>query len=232
MLNSLNHVAIIMDGNRRWAKQRLLSPYSGHKNGVVNIKDIILLALSNNIKMLSLYSFSIENLKRSKSEIDNIFKIIIDYANSSLDFLLENNIQVNFLGDRSLFPDFLKDKIYKLEEDTSHFDKLVVNLLFFYGGKQEIFHAVKNIANDIYNNRLNIDNLDLSTFESYLWTFKAPSPDLIIRTGGFKRLSNFMLYQAAYSEIYFTDILWPDFGSKEFQNAIDDFYKRERKFGY
>jgi len=231
MLNSLNHVAIIMDGNRRWAKKRFLMPWQGHQNGALKLKEIINVVLKENIKILTLYTFSLENFKRSKEEIQHIFQIIIEESIKNLDYLLENGIKVNFIGDKNYFPDHLKFYIENIENKTMQLDKLILNILFCYGGQQEIFNAVKLIAHDISNNILSLNDLNKEKFESYIWTGKIGSPDLIIRTGGFKRLSNFMLYNSAYSEIYFTDTLWPDLTNKEFQEAINDFYKRERKFG-
>lgn len=220
-----------MDGNRRWAKQRGLMPWLGHQAGTDVIKPIIEFCLENKIEFLSLYNLSIENLKRSPEEIDFLLNIMINESQKVLPDLCKYEVKVRFIGDPSLFPEKVKPVINKIETETNRFNKLHLNLLFCYGGRQEIMAGIKKIAQDIQQGIINPDQITESLFDNYLWTAAIPDPELIIRTGAQQRLSNFLLIKSAYSELYFTDTLWPDFKKDELIKALEDFKNRQRRYG-
>lgn len=227
----LKHLAIIMDGNRRWAKKQMLMPWLGHKQGIETVKLVIKFCLIHKIEFVSLYTFSLENFKRSQEERDFLFNMIINQAEEFLPELINNQIKIKFYGDKSYYPDNIKPVIEKLENSTQNFESLKLNILFCYGSKQEIVEATKNIAQDIKLGKILPENITPELFHTYLWTGKIPNPELIIRTGGPKRLSNFLLYQAAYSELYFTDKLWPEITEQDLSEALDSYNHIQRKFG-
>ncbi len=227
----ISHLAIIMDGNRRWAKRNSLMPWQGHSKGVETVKMAVEFCLKKGIKYLSLYTFSIENFKRSPQEVTYLFELLIDQATKNLDFLLKNQVKVNFVGDRSLFPEHVLSASENLEEKTSDCKSLDLNILFCYGGQQEIVAGVKAAINLVQNNKLDIASLNEKSFGDLLWSSIAPAPDLIIRTGGMHRLSNFLLYNAAYSELYFIDKLWPDLIDSDLDQALNFFEDCKRNFG-
>lgn len=227
----MKHLALIMDGNRRWAKRNGLRPWFGHRRGAESIKQVVNFCLKKNISYLTLYTFSIENFKRSKEECAYIFEIIKNESLKHLDLFLEHGVCVRFIGDRTLFPESIMKAIYELEERTKDLKKLNLNFLFCYGGRQELIGGIKLLIGKIKQGILTEDAINEKELESCLWTRGIPEPELIIRTGGAHRLSNFLLYQAAYSEFYFTDCLWPDIDEVHLQKACDAFELTQRNFG-
>jgi undecaprenyl diphosphate synthase len=226
-----NHIAIIMDGNGRWAKKRGLPRTVGHKYGVKAVKKIVRAAGEIGIKYLTLYTFSTENWKRPKKEVSAIMNLLYETTRRELNELLENNVRLITTGDiEALSPrrrKMLKEAIARTASDTG----LTLNLALNYSGRFEILQAVKNIAVDYAGGVFKIDNIDEKLFSSYLQTNGLPDPDLLIRTSGEMRISNFLLWQTSYTELYITDVLWPDFDEVDFYNAIVDFQNRERRFG-
>jgi undecaprenyl diphosphate synthase len=225
------HVAIIMDGNGRWARQRGLPRTAGHKYGVKAVKKVVRAAGDIDLKYLTLFTFSTENWNRPKSEVSAIMNLLYETTRRELNELLENNVRLITTGDiESLSPkrrDMLKDAISRTSGNTG----LTLNLALNYSGRLEIIQAVKHIAADIAAGKMKSDELDERQFSKYLLTDGLPDPDLLIRTSGEMRISNFLLWQMSYTELYVTDILWPDFDEAAFYKALSDFQKRERRFG-
>ena len=220
------HIAIIMDGNGRWAKKRSLPRTAGHAAGSKNFKDIARYCNKIGLKYLTVYAFSTENWKRPKEEVDNIMKIFKDYLEDAKNFK-DENIMVRFIGDRSVLnPDIIR--LMKEAEDASaDATGLKLNIAINYGGRDEIVHAVK----DIVKSGISADDITEQTISEHLYTAGQPDPDFIIRPSGEYRLSNYLIWQSAYAEYWFSDILWPDFKPKDLDRAIDDFNKRNRRFG-
>lgn len=227
----IKHLAVIMDGNRRWAKKRLLTPWKGHQEGVEAVQRTIEFCVQKQIRYLSLYTFSLENFKRSEQEKNYLFGTIAKQAYKRLPELIKQGVRVCFIGDRALFPKDIVPTVNKVEEQTKHLDRLQVNLLFCYGAQQEIAHAVKKLFSKIKSGAISEDQLSAKLLSEHLWTHGIPEPDLIIRTGGRKRLSNFLLFQAAYSELYFLDCLWPDIRQQDLEHAIYSFEEIQRNHG-
>ena len=224
------HVAIIMDGNRRWAKKNNLNTPQGHKEGAENLKRIAKFANKIGIKHLTVYAFSTENWKRSQEEIGAIMKLLKFYL---LDFFnwSDENIKINVLGRIAELPKDLKDQIHKIEEKTKNNTGLVLNICFNYGGRDEIVTATKNIAQKVLDGELKIEDINEKLFSNYLYTANQPDPDLLIRTSGEERISNFLPWQISYSEFVFTDKFWPEYNEQEFLNSIQIYQKRTRRFG-
>jgi undecaprenyl diphosphate synthase len=222
-MNPLNHVAIIMDGNGRWGLKHKNSRNAGHKAGLKTIQKIIKESLKNNIRYLTLYTFSTENWKRPKEEIKFLFNLLDVYLTKKLNELHKNNIKLKIIGNKKL--SIKLNKILKQAEKKTYFNsKLQINLALNYGSKAEILEAVKKLK----KSKLEINE---NNFLRYFYTYKIPDPDILIRTGNTRRLSNFLLWQMAYSEIYFVKKLWPDFNEKDYKNIILDFKKIKRNFG-
>ena len=224
------HVAIIMDGNRRWAKKNNLNTPQGHKEGAENLKRIAKFANKIGIKYLTVYAFSTENWKRSQEEVGAIMKLLKFYL---LDFFnwSDENIKINVLGKIAELPKDLKDQIHKIEEKTKNNTGLVLNICFNYGGRDEIVTATKNIAQKVLDGELKIEDINEKLFSNYLYTANQPDPDLLIRTSGEERISNFLPWQISYSEFVFTDKFWPEYDEQEFLNSIQIYQKRTRRFG-
>ena len=224
------HVAIIMDGNRRWAKKNNLNTPQGHKEGAENLKRIAKFANKIRIKHLTVYAFSTENWKRSQEEVGAIMKLLKFYL---LDFFnwSDENIKINVLGRIAELPKDLKDQIHKIEEKTKNNTGLVLNICFNYGGRDEIVNATKNIAQKVLDGELKIEDINEKLFSDYLYTANQPDPDLLIRTSGEERISNFLPWQISYSEFVFTDKFWPEYNEQEFLNSIQIYQKRTRRFG-
>lgn len=221
-----------MDGNRRWALKQGFASWFGHKKGLDTIQRVIDFCLDKHISYLSLYTFSLENLqKRSSDEQHYLFEVLAQEASQDLDIFKNKKVSIRFIGDWTLFPASVKDLCKKVEEETKLGNALQVNFLLCYGSQQEIVNAVKCIANDIAQGNLPIQDITTNTLEKYLWTADIPLPDLLIRTGGQKRLSNFLLYQCAYSELYFLDCLWPDISNNDLELAFTHFDKSQKNFG-
>jgi undecaprenyl diphosphate synthase len=228
----MKHLACIMDGNRRWAKQQGWLPWFGHKEGVEAAKCAIEFCLENNISYLSLYTFSTENFKRPKEEISYLFETIFTQALEAFAPMChQEQIRVKFIGDRSVFPEKFKPELEKFEDATKQYSRLTLNVLFCYGAQQEMVSGVKKIIAAVQTGDLDPNTISEATISQHLWTNGTPPPDLIIRTGGVKRLSNFLLYQAAYSEFYFLDCMWPEMKKEDFKAAVTYFNECQRNFG-
>lgn len=230
------HVAIIMDGNGRWAKKKGLPRLAGHNAGMLAMKEIVKASSVLGVKYLTVYAFSTENWKRSAEEVGGIFKLLVKYVDSELKELSENNVKVRVLGDYSVIPAAAAQRLEKSLATTENNTGLQFNIALNYGSRAEIVRAVSKIRDDARRGVLSVDfEIDEELIARYLYTGdengNIPDPDLIIRTSGEERLSNFMLWQCAYSEFVFTDILWPDFTPEEYEKVIEDFQKRDRRFG-
>ena len=225
--NIPKHVAIILDGNGRWAKKRLMPRTFGHKNGADNVVDICLYAKERGVKYLSLYAFSTENWKRPDEEVGYLMKLVIKFINEKIDILMKENCKLLFLGDLSKLPEDTREICVKGMEKTSKNDGITLNIALNYGGRDEIVNAFKKMLDD------GVEKTEISEelISDYLYTKGQPDPDLLIRPGGELRLSNFLIYQLAYSELYFTDTLWPDFTRDSFDQALEEFARRNRRYG-
>ncbi|ANZ22458.1 UDP pyrophosphate synthase [Buchnera aphidicola (Diuraphis noxia)] len=226
-----NHVAIIMDGNRRWAKKKGKLSILGHKEGFQALKKAVKFSITNNIKILTLYAFSTENRNRSMLEVNGLMELFLFALNNELHNLEKYNIQLKIIGDTTFFNKTLQNKINQVQDITVKNSGLILNIAANYGGKWDIIQSVKKIVKNVQQGILNVEQIKEHTISKYLSTRGLRPVDLVIRTGGEKRISNFLLWQIAYSELYFTDVLWPDFNQYIFQNAIDFFISRERRFG-
>lgn len=225
------HLAIILDGNGRWAKRKGLVRSIGHKVGAKTAKDIISYVFDKDVKVLSLFCFSTENWKRNEDEINYLMSIPITYFTKYEEDLIKDNIKVIFSGDLSKLPLNTKLACEKIALKTKLNDKYVLNICLNYGGKDEIVKACKELANKVKNNIISIDDINEDVFENHLYSKDLPMVDLLIRTSNEKRLSNFMLYQLAYAELYFTKVLWPDFNKKCIDKAFKEYNLRKRRFG-
>ena len=231
-LKEPKHIAIIMDGNGRWAKANNKPRIFGHKMGVNRVNEIVEYCVKNDsIKVLTLYTFSSENWLRPKLEVKGLMNLIIATVNKELNNLIDNEVKVKIIGDISNLPKIVKNKLNEAIEDTKGNDKLTLNLAINYGSKQEILNGVKLILKDIIDNTIKLEDVDINLFESKLYTYPDPPPDILIRTGGEFRLSNFLLWQLAYSEIIVSNKFWPDYNQKDFIDDINNFMNRERRFG-
>jgi undecaprenyl diphosphate synthase len=226
-----HHVAIIMDGNGRWAQARLMPRIFGHNVGVEALRKVTQKSIDMGVKILSVYAFSTENWRRPKDEIDGLFALLKQFVKSDLKRLNKSGVRIRIQGQRDGLGKEILALIDEAEESTKHNETMTLVICFNYGGQAEILDAVKKIATLVKADSLNINEINIETFEKYLNSADWPHPDLIIRTAGEKRLSNFLMWQSAYSEFVFTDTLWPDFESKDFEMAIKEFQKRKRRFG-
>jgi len=224
-----NHIAIIMDGNGRWAKQRNKNRIYGHNQAKKSVKECVEYCVEHKIKFLSLFTFSTENWNRPKLEVKALMKLLNIVLKEEINHLIKQNIKVKVIGDISKIPEKTEMNLKKAIDKTKNNSGLTLILAINYSGKWDILNATKKILLD--KNRINLKIFNDNIFENYLTTANIPEPELIIRTSGEHRISNFYLWQAAYSELFFTDILWPDFNKKELNNAIFEFQKRERRFG-
>ncbi len=228
----VKHLACIMDGNRRWAKKHDAMPWEGHKEGVKAVERVIDFCLEQNIPHLSLYTFSLENFNRPKDELHFLFSVLLQQLKDRvISQMVAKKVHVSFVGDRSLFPESARRVIDEIESACSPNGALHVQLLFCYGGRQEIMHGVRTAINKVQSGALAIDDLDADRFEQMLWSGSAPAPEIIIRTGGAQRLSNFLLFQAAYSELFFLDCYWPELSKQELHKVVDTYTNRQRNFG-
>ena len=225
------HVAIIMDGNGRWAQNNSLPRIEGHWAGVKVVDRVVTLSRKLKLEALTLYSFSDENWNRPSEEISTLMKILDFYLKKEVQRMKDKNIRFNTIGHVEDLPATIQKLIRHSIEDTSNNTGMILTLGLSYGGRQEIIDAVKNIAEQVRLGQIRPEEIDLSMFESFLSTHPIPDPDLIIRTSGERRISNFLLYQSAYTELHFNNVLWPDFSDDDFLNAIIDFQGRDRRFG-
>mgnify|MGYP001083337811 FL=1 len=226
-----NHVAIIMDGNGRWAKKIGKKRAFGHENGTKSVRDCIDQSLRLGIKNLTLYVFSTENWNRPKFEVNALMDLLVYSLENERVNLIENGIKLNVIGEIETLKDKAKTKLKSIISETKSNKKLNLNLAISYGSKQEIVNAIREVSNKVKNNIISSKNIDENIINEHLYTRNLPNVDLLIRTGGEKRVSNFLLWQIAYAEMYFTDLLWPDFKREDFMKALDDYQKRERRFG-
>ncbi|MCK4921948.1 MAG: isoprenyl transferase [Bacteroidales bacterium] len=225
------HVAVIMDGNGRWAQQHGQERVFGHQNGVVAVRETVEAAAELGIKYLTLYAFSTENWNRPQEEVDALMILLVQTIRSEMDTLQKNKVSLGIIGDTEKMPEGVKEELLIAIDETKYNNGLKLILALSYSGRWEILNAVRKVALDIRNEKLDENDLSFDSFESYLEASKYPDPELLIRTSGEFRISNFLLWQIAYTELYFTDVLWPDFRKKEFFDAIVDFQSRERRFG-
>lgn len=225
------HVAIIMDGNGRWAKKRALPRMAGHREGMKVVKKITKFANHIGVKVLTLYAFSTENWKRPKAEVNYLMRLPVEFLSTFLPELMEENVQVRVMGDQSQLPKHTVNAVQKAIEETKNNTGLILNFALNYGSRTEIIEAVKKIVKDHEVGNLKINDMDEQLFSKYLMTQELKDPDLLIRTSGEIRLSNFMLWQLAYTEFWFTDVLWPDFNEEHFMEAINEYKQRVRRFG-
>tara|TARA_B100000927_G_scaffold238020_1_gene198922 strand:+ start:1639 stop:2349 length:711 start_codon:yes stop_codon:yes gene_type:complete len=225
------HVAIIMDGNGRWAEQKGLTREFGHENGVRSVKKIVEEANKLKIQYLTLFAFSIENWKRPGHEVETLMRLLVETLKDEFEDLLNNNIRLNSIGDIESLPQEVKSELKDIIENTKNNSGMTLTLALSYGAKQEIFNAVKQISKKVKDEIICLDNFDDSIINDHLYTKNLPNVDLLIRTSGEQRISNFMLWQIAYAELYFTETYWPDFSQEDFTNAIIEYQKRERRFG-
>ncbi len=231
VINSVKHIGLIMDGNRRWAKANGLDFFTGHKKGAETAKLIIKTAIEEKIQNLTLFAFSSENWKRPATEVEDLMELLKYFLRSEINNLVKNGIKLKILGDISLFPREIKDNLNLALSKTDKNNKLNLIIAINYGSRQEITNSIKNISKKIINKDLKIEDINENLVSSFLYTSGIPDPDLIIRTGGDSRLSNFLLWQSAYSELIFVDKPWPEFKKEDFLSALYEFKKRERRFG-
>jgi undecaprenyl diphosphate synthase len=229
--NLPRHLAIIMDGNGRWAKQQGLLRAFGHESGTKSVKIIIESCARLGIENLTLYAFSTENWNRPKLEVDTLMKILIKSLKKELTTLQNNDIKLNTIGNLEKMPQSAQKELLDVIKKTKNNTKMTLTLALSYGSREEIINAVKNISNKVKNNIISVDSIDDSIINEHLYTQNLPDVDLLIRTSGEHRISNFLLWQIAYAELYFTDVLWPDFKEQNLYEAIISYQKRERRFG-
>ena len=225
------HVAVIMDGNGRWAKKRGLTRISGHQKGVESVRDVVKTSRELGIKWLTLYAFSEENWKRPKYEIKALMDLLNRYLKGELKEMLDNGIRLACIGRTEKLPQSVQSTLWQTIEKTAHNKEMTLILALSYGGRQEILGAVKNMLKDIEKGTLNVKQITEERLSKYLYTSDIPDPDLLIRTSGEHRISNFLLWQIAYTEIFTTPPLWPDFHRERYLEALLDYQKRERRFG-
>ena len=229
--NELRHIAIIMDGNGRWATKKGLPRSLGHKKGAEVVKEITKAAAEKGIRFLTLYAFSTENWQRSEEEVSYLMTLLRQYLKSDLQELKENKVRIRFIGERYMLDQDIQQLMADLENQTASYDKLTVCIALSYGSRQEIVAAAKKIATRVKNGDISPEDIDINLFSDMLYTKDIPDPDLLIRTSGEQRLSNYLLWQLAYSELAFTDVLWPDFSAQVLQRLIDNYQTRERRYG-
>ncbi len=228
---NLQHIAIIMDGNGRWAKKRGLLRSVGHKKGAETVKEITRAAGEMGVKYLTLYAFSTENWQRPAEEVETLMGLLREYLKSDLKELQENGVRIIFIGERSMLPADIVESMSKLEEETAGNDKMTLCIALSYGSRQEIVQAARKIAALAKQGDIDPEEVDAKMFAGLLYTKDIPDPDLVIRTSGEQRVSNYLLWQIAYAEFYFTDVLWPDFDRKCLEDIIKNFNARERRYG-
>jgi undecaprenyl diphosphate synthase len=229
--NQPQHVAIIMDGNGRWAKQHKLPRVEGHRRGAEAVKRALKSAQKYGIKNLTLYAFSVENWNRPKDEVDALMDLLDRFLRNQLPDLIKRKIRLRVIGRYQELPERIQARLRQAEADTCKFDEYTLGLALNYGARTETIDAVKAIAQAAQAGELDIEQLDYDNFRNYLYTKDMPDPDLVIRTSGESRLSNFLLLQSAYAEIYLSKVFWPDFDEGEFKKALDEYASRERRYG-
>lgn len=225
------HVAIIMDGNGRWAQQRGFPRLRGHVEGTESVRRVIEAAIRHGVEYLSLYVFSTENWGRPQEEVDGLMELFCESVAAEGEALMRNGVRVRIIGDREGMPPKVREYLDAIERETVRCGKLELLLCLNYGAREEIVRAMREIAEEVKAGTMSAGGVDAETVAANLFTAGIPDPDLLIRTSGEQRLSNFLLWQAAYAELYFTEVLWPDFGEEEFAAALAEYAKRERRYG-
>lgn len=229
--HNVEHIAIIMDGNGRWAKKQGLPRSMGHKKGAEIVKEIAKAANEKGVKFLTLYAFSTENWGRPKDEVDTLMSLLRQYLKTDLSELKKNNIRIRFIGERNMLDADIVQNMHRLERETQDNTGMCLCLAISYGARQEILQATQKLAALVKNGDLSESDVDIQNFSAMLYTHEMPDPDIVIRTSGEQRISNFLLWQAAYAEFFFTKTLWPDFSAQELDDIIEQFKSRERRYG-
>lgn len=229
--NSCKHIAIIMDGNGRWAKKRGMPRSYGHKKGAENVVNITRAMKESGIKYLTLYAFSTENWQRTKDEVSALMQLLRDYLDKEFKEIMDNNVRILFIGEKYMLDEDIRIKIKEVEEKSANNTDLTLCVALSYGSRQEILQAVRQAMKLAVENKLSTDELSADIFSSFLYTKEIPDPDILIRTSGEQRISNYLLWQLAYTELFFTNTLWPDFGKDELIDIIKKFNNRERRYG-
>ena len=229
--NIPKHVAVIMDGNGRWAKGKGMNRIFGHKNALTAVRETIEAAAELGTQAITLYAFSTENWNRPKIEVNALMSLLISSLNKESITFKENDVRVNAIGNIKSLPDSAQKTLKQVIKETKNNNKIVLTLALSYGAREEIVNTIKNISKKVVNNELTIEEIDEKIINNHLYTFNLPDVDLMIRTSGEQRISNFLLWQMAYAELYFTNILWPDFRKEHFYDAIIEYQNRERRFG-
>jgi undecaprenyl diphosphate synthase len=229
--NLPNHIAIIMDGNGRWAEMKGKPRVYGHKNGVTSVKEVIEGCREIGVNYLTLYAFSTENWNRPKMEVRTLMALLVSSLRKELNTLVKNNIKLNTIGNIENLPEKAQVELAEVVEKTKNNTSLTLTLALSYGSREEIVNVIRNISKKVVNNQIALEEINENIINNHLYTFSLPDVDLLIRTSGEKRISNFLLWQIAYAELYFTDTLWPDFRKENLFNAIVNYQHRERRFG-
>ncbi|MFA5388637.1 MAG: isoprenyl transferase [Candidatus Omnitrophota bacterium] len=230
-MNIPKHIAIIMDGNGRWAEARGLPKVMGHAQGVEAVKRTVKACIETGVKTLTLYAFSTENWSRPEHEIKALFQLLENFIDREFKLFHNNGIRFRVIGEREKIQKDLLSKLERTEKDTSDYKNLTLNIALSYGGRQEIVNAARALAKDVKDGKMELSGIDEKIFSDRLYTAGQPDPDLLIRTSGEMRISNFLLWQISYAELYVTEKLWPDFDRKELSKAIEEYNKRDRRFG-
>jgi undecaprenyl diphosphate synthase len=225
------HLAIIMDGNGRWAKQKGLIRAIGHENGTKSVRETVESCAKLGIENLTLYAFSTENWKRPKLEVDTLMRLLVSSLKKEIKTLQDNNIKLNAIGSLKNLPKKVHSELSDVINKTAHNSRMTLTLALSYGSREELITAVKEISDKVKNNIISCENIDESVIKEHLYTQNLPDVDLLIRTSGEQRISNFLLWQIAYAELFFIDVLWPDFSQKHLVKAIKEYQNRERRFG-
>lgn len=225
------HIAIIMDGNGRWAKKRGMPRSFGHKKGAENVIEITRAAKDAGVKYLTLYAFSTENWQRSKEEVDALMQLLREYLDKGFKDIMENNVRIRFIGEKNMLAPDILEKMRAIEDKSADNTALTLCVALSYGSRQEILSAVKKTAQLVAEKKVTIDEIDQALFSANLYTADIPDPDILIRTSGEQRISNYLLWQLAYTELFFTDTLWPDFDKNELLTILENFSMRERRYG-
>ena len=229
--NLPSHIAIIMDGNGRWAKEKGFMRIFGHENGTKSVRTTVESCAELGVKHLTLYAFSTENWNRPKLEVKTLMQLLISSLKKEIKTLQENNIQLNAIGDLKTLPEKVYKELLHVIDETKENSRMTLTLALSYGSRDELINAMKLISDKVKNNIISVENIDETLINQHLYTQNLPDVDLLIRTSGEKRISNFLLWQIAYAELYFTDVFWPDFTNENLYEAIINYQKRERRFG-
>ena len=229
--NICRHIAIIMDGNRRWAKMHGLPKNMGHKKGAENVVKITRAMKKSGVQYLTLYAFSTENWQRSEDEVKTLMQLLREYLDKEFQEIMDNNVRIIFIGERDMLSSDIRDKMEKIELDSAQNTALTLCIALSYGSRQEILSTTKKIAQLVSDKKISVNDITADKFSSLLYTANIPDPDILIRTSGEQRISNYLLWQLAYTELFFTDTLWPDFNKEELLSIINKFTLRERRYG-